>query len=63
MQSICDIALQGTNGVLLGISTYSLLDAHQPPPSLRLFASIGLDDKAEAVIVAALCRAVKAAGL
>lgn len=59
LQSICDAALQGPNGVLLSISTYSLLDAHRPPPSLRLFASTGLDDNAVAVLLAALHQAVK----
>lgn len=63
LQSICDAALLGPNGVLLGVSTYSLLDAHRPPPSLRLFASTGLDDKAVAFLLAALRRAVKEVGL
>lgn len=63
LQRICNVALQAPGGVLLGMSTYSLLDAHRPPPSLRLFASINLDDKELAVLMAALRRAVKEVGL
>ncbi|MEW5306544.1 MAG: hypothetical protein WDW36_009000 [Sanguina aurantia] len=63
LQRIADLALQAPNGVLLGVSAYSLLDSHRPPPSLRLFASTGWDDKAVAAVVAALRKGLKEAGL
>ncbi|EFJ44316.1 hypothetical protein VOLCADRAFT_82885 [Volvox carteri f. nagariensis] len=46
-------------GVLVGVSQYSMLDIHQPPPSLVMFANVGLGEKEILIVVAALRKAVK----